>query len=73
MGAVLELLRNTAIPWFDITTKTGSFILCVFMGIVFLVILVPAGKLMRINEIQEILIRPIVKIKGRLNQKTEGV
>jgi putative peptidoglycan lipid II flippase len=73
IGAVLEILRNTILPWFDVTTKAGAFLLCVVTGIVFLVILVPAGKLMRINEIQEILIRPIVMIKGRLDQKRGGV
>lgn len=71
MGAVLELFRNTVLPWFDINTKSGAFLLCVVVGIVFIILLVPAGKLLRISEIQEILIRPIIKMRDRLTSDAE--
>ena len=69
IGAVLEIFKNTAQTWFDVSTKSGAFLLCVIMGIAFLVILVPSGKIMKISEIQEILIKPVVKIKDHLNRK----
>jgi hypothetical protein len=38
--------------------------LCVAMGLIFLMVLIPLGKILRIHEIQEILVKPFSKIRA---------
>ena len=64
MGIILEACRKAILPLFEVSTKTGAFMLCVGMGLVFLVALVPLGMILRIHEIQELLIRPFSKIRA---------
>jgi len=64
IGLCLEWFRQFLLRGIDSTTFSGSFMICVIVGIVFLITILAAAYIFRIKEIKELLTRVTNKITG---------
>ncbi len=64
-GVVLEGVKKTALIGFNSSSFSGALLMCVVLGILFLLLLFAVGKILRIHEIDEILMKPWCRLKGQ--------
>jgi len=57
MGVCLEWFRKTALSDINVMTLSGSFLVCLITGTLFLVLFLAAGQILGISEISELLNR----------------
>ena len=61
LSVVLEGLRRLVSSWVDTQTFFGALAVCMVAGLVFLSILYPAGKLLKLDDVLDLLRRPMKK------------
>ncbi len=69
IGIFLEWFKTAMLHGIDITTRTGSLLVSVITGTVFVVLLVSAGTIFKIDEINELIKRIVDKFKMK-NEKS---
>jgi putative peptidoglycan lipid II flippase len=68
LGIILEGFRKTALSGIDQHTLAGALLTSLVVGIPFLLLLLGAAKIMKIEEVLDLLIKPLMKAKERLLQ-----
>jgi len=57
MGLCLEWFRKTALSGINIMTLSGSFLVCLIIGMLFIAVFISAGQILGISEISDLLNR----------------
>ncbi len=65
LGIVLEGFKRTILSGIDQWTFQGSIFICFILGLLFLILLYLAGKMLRIEEIRDVLSEPMRRIRER--------
>ncbi len=63
LGVVLEGVRRLVSSWIDTQTFSGALISCLVAGLVFLSLLYPLGKALKLDDLFDVVIGPLKKIK----------
>ena len=64
LGVVMEGVRRLVSSWLDVQTFSGAVASCLVAGLIFIALLYPSLKALRIDDILEILNGPLKKVKA---------
>ena len=64
LGVVMEGVRHLVSSWLDAQTFSGAVASCLAAGLIFIALLYPSLKVLKIDDILEILNGPLKKVKA---------